>query len=91
MKGMVGMQIEGKGRAVVETVVGAGLASTPLWSHLLDEIIKGAQAVTALCGALIGLAGVYNLFLRSRRRREDIRLPTPPHFPSHGRNYPEDP
>lgn len=70
-RGTLAMDIDGKWRAFVETLIGAGLVSVPLWSHVMEEIIKGGQLITAMTGALIGINGVYRLFFRTKRRKTD--------------------
>lgn len=70
-RGTIAMDIDGKWRAFVETLAGMGLMSIPLWSKFLDDIVSGAHYVTAICGALIGLHGVWRLFFRNKRRKTD--------------------
>lgn len=66
-----GMDDIGKGRAMLETAAGAGLVSLPWWGHVLDNIMVGAHFIAAICGAAIGISGVYRLFVRRRRRDAD--------------------
>ena len=49
-----------------ETAVGAALMSLPFWNHLIADITTGAQFVAALCGAVIGLHGVYRIWRKYR-------------------------
>ena len=58
-------------RALLEMLAGMGLASLPFWSHLLESIITGAQAIATICGAVIAVSGVYRLFFRKQRRKSD--------------------
>jgi NADH:ubiquinone oxidoreductase subunit K len=52
--------------AVAETVVGGVLIAAPWWVQLLGELNAILAFVTALCGAIVGVAGVMRLF-RTRR------------------------
>jgi hypothetical protein len=70
-RGSLAMDIDGKWRAIAETLAGAGLVSVPFWSHIMDDVIKGGQVITAITGATIGLNGVYRLFFRKKRRKTD--------------------
>ena len=58
-------------RAVAETFAGMGLFSMPWWSHLLEGVVVGSQAIAAICGAAIGISGVYRLFVSKHRRKSD--------------------
>ena len=57
--------------AVAQTVVGGVLIAAPWWVQILGELNAILAFVTALCGAIVGVAGVVRLF-RGRR---------PPHLP----------
>lgn len=59
------------GRAILETLAGAGLVSVPFWSHVMEDVIRGGQMITAITGAVIGLSGVYRIFFRTKRRKYD--------------------
>ena len=52
--------------AIAETVVGGVLIAAPWWVQLLGEPNAILAFVTALCGAIVGVAGVMRLF-RARR------------------------
>lgn len=52
--------------AVAETMVGGVLIAAPWWVQLLGELNAILAFVTALCGAIVGVAGVLRLF-RARR------------------------
>lgn len=65
------MDLHERMRAFWETLAGLGLLSLPFWSHLTENIVAGAQVVTAICGAVIGVSGVYRLFFRTHRREMD--------------------
>ena len=59
--------------AIAETLVGGVLIAAPWWVQLLGELNAILAFITALCGAIVGVAGVVRLF-RSRR-------PPHPHKP----------
>ena len=70
-RGSLAMDIDGKWRALIETFAGMGLMSLPFWSKFLDDVVAGSHYVTAICGALIGIHGVWRLFFRNKRRKAD--------------------
>jgi hypothetical protein len=47
-----------------QAAFGAGLISTPYWVSLLHEVSLLASAVTAICGAIIGVHAVVRLLKR---------------------------
>jgi hypothetical protein len=52
--------------AIAETVVGGVLIAAPWWVQLVGELNAILAFVTALCGAIVGVAGVVRL-CRNRR------------------------
>lgn len=63
----------GKAQAVAETVAGFTLMGMPWWAQMLAEINLFVTTLTAICGAIIGLAGVYTLISRWAAQRGDRR------------------
>lgn len=51
-------------RSFIETGVGGLLFSLPFWHHLMIEISEISQFIAGVCGAVIGLHGVYRIFRR---------------------------
>lgn len=62
-----------KAQAVVETATGVVLMGTPWWSHLIADVSQIATMIAAICGAIIGIAGVVTLI--KRKRVNDQRVP----------------
>ena len=46
---------------VVDVTVGASLMSSVMWMDLLSSVTAVGAAVTAVCGAIIGIAGVVKI------------------------------
>lgn len=49
---------------------GTALVTLPIWTKALTD---GAHLVAAVCGAIIGVGGVFRLFRRRERRRGGIK------------------
>jgi uncharacterized protein (DUF2062 family) len=59
----------------VEVGTGVGLLSIPYWSTVLQDVYLGASIVAALCGAIIGIHGVWRIWKswkESRRVKHDL-------------------
>ncbi len=54
-------------QAVAQTTAGAALVATPWLADLLTIIQQGLGFVAVLCGAIIGLHGVWRLIRRRFR------------------------
>jgi uncharacterized membrane protein YuzA (DUF378 family) len=50
----------------LQLAIGGTLFTTPLWSFVLDVVAKGFGAIAAVCGAIIGIHGVYRI-IRPKR------------------------
>lgn len=51
---------------VFEVAGGSALVTIPFWTKALDQIVMGAHAVSAICGAVIAIWGVVRL-VRSKK------------------------
>lgn len=48
----------------VQIAVGGGLMTTPGWVMLFQNISIVASTIAAVCGAILGIAGVYRMWRR---------------------------
>jgi hypothetical protein len=46
----------------VQVAVGGGLMTTPGWVILFQNISVIASAIAAVCGAILGISGVYRMW-----------------------------
>lgn len=53
-----------------EIVLGTGLISAPFWATVLHDVTLIGSAVAAICGAIIGVHGVYRLYVEWRRKHD---------------------
>lgn len=53
-------------QAKLQIIAGSALAGTPIWVIMLQDVSLIAGAVAAICGAIVGVHGVYRLW-RNRR------------------------
>lgn len=56
--------MEDKTIAKLEAAMGAALVPTPLWVILVQDVSMIAGMVAAVCGAIIGVHGVWRLWCR---------------------------
>jgi hypothetical protein len=52
--------------AYIQTATGAVLLTTPFWAQLLYTVNIVAATVASLCGAIVGLSGVWRILRRAR-------------------------
>ena len=52
--------------AYAQTAAGAVLLATPYWAQLLYTINTIAATVASLCGAVVGLIGLWRILRRKR-------------------------
>jgi predicted phage tail protein len=55
-----------EGAAYIQTAAGAVLLATPFWAQLLSTVNMVAGAVASVCGAVVGLIGVWRIFRPKR-------------------------
>jgi hypothetical protein len=56
------------GAASVRTATGAVLLTTPFWAEILYTVNVVAATIASVCGAIIGVTGVWRLVMRRGRR-----------------------
>jgi hypothetical protein len=54
--------------AYAQTATGVVLLTTPFWSEFLYTVNIVAATVASLCGAIVGLLGVWRIVRRTRSR-----------------------
>ncbi len=52
--------------AYAQTAAGAVLLTTPFWADFLYTVNIVAATIAAICGAIVGLAGVWRIFASRR-------------------------
>jgi hypothetical protein len=52
--------------AYIQTAAGAVLLTTPFWAQLLYTVNIVAATIASVCGAIVGLGGVWRILRRSR-------------------------
>lgn len=65
------MQLTEQTIAKGQVIIGAGLMSTPWWATALQSVTLIASAVAAICGAIIGVCGVVQLWRKRMAGRAD--------------------
>jgi hypothetical protein len=53
--------------AAVQTITGVVLVTTPFWADFLTTVNIVAGAIAAVCGAILGVTGVWRLMRRGGR------------------------
>ncbi len=53
--------------AAAQTLTGVVLVTTPFWADFLTTVNIVAGAIAAICGAILGVTGVWRLLRRSNR------------------------
>lgn len=51
-----------------QVVLGGGLVSTPWWASTLETVNLVASTIAVVCGAIIGLHGVWKLWKHYQKR-----------------------
>lgn len=52
-----------------QILAGSALFSLPVWARVLDQVVVGAHAITAIGGAILAIVGVIRVFRKPRRAR----------------------
>jgi len=58
----------GAAGAYIQTATGFALAASPFWVNFLYTVNIVAATIAAICGAIVGLAGVWRITRRPRSR-----------------------
>lgn len=57
--------------APLEAFTGAVLATTPIWTTALHEFSVGCATLASVCGAIVGVHGVWRIIRRTRHTRHN--------------------
>jgi hypothetical protein len=52
--------------AYIQTAAGAVLLTAPFWAQLLYAVNIVAATIASICGAIVGINGVWRIFRRAR-------------------------
>ncbi len=54
--------------AYVQTAAGVFLLTAPFWAQALYTVNIVAATIASICGAIVGLSGVWRIFRRARSK-----------------------